>query len=603
VIPRPRFVVFAVLTGLAACGGVKITDPASPDYASGSQAQEEFQPLRSKWEHGDRASRIALEPELAKHAEKHAKDPTGRIAKAMLALIAIAKGDSGRAEALARLIALGPPGVTRDMALAAQGASLEKAGRSREALAILKPLFGKMIDPFGRDIVNEEVSLAAVAQGDFSSAVRFMRGWVAQAPEGDRDDIERRIAALLDQVPADPLLGLVREVKGTDEIQSPLLKLVGERLAGLAVSGKDVALAKILLAEARPILGDKVDDIARVAAKGAAIRLEPNTVGLLLSLRNEELQRRGLEVSNGLALALGIGTPGSVARVVSRDDQGGDQSTIEDALALLTADGAAVIVAGVDTKEADMASAYAERTNVPVVLLRPPSKPPRADGPVFVVGEDPSAVRGALMKALATGGADKTAILVGTRDDGDVPPAAQGTSLVGVSPCGASLDFLSTQKANGLVIDGSPRCASEAASRVPVSVAVAFGLDAPASVPAHVRATAGLFPMHENPSGGDEDIARFLSLGRGAPTWWAGLGHDAGKLAWAAVSQLPDQAAADTRAMADRKALVTRLVASADVPLWTTDARGFGGGRVLPRTIGLSGEGAKALAPKQKPLR
>jgi len=597
-----RNALLVTLVGCAgvACSGVKITDPASPDYASGSQAQEEFQPLRSKWEHGDRETRLGLEHDLGKHADKYAKDPTGRIAKAMLALIAAAKGDSARADQLARPIVSGPTGATRDMALVAQGASLEKAGRSREALALLKPLFGKMIDPFGRDILNEEVSLAAVSEKDFPSAVRFMRGWVTQAPEADRDDIERRVSALLDQIPAEPLLALVRQVKGTDEMQSTLLKRVGERLAGIAVSTKDVSLAKILLAEARPVLGDKVDDVARIAAKGAAIRLEPNTVGLLLSLRNEELQRRGLEVSNGLALALGI--PGSAARLVSRDDQGGDQ-TIDDALALLNADGAAVIVAGVDTKEADKAREYAERTNVPMILLRPPSTPPREGGPVFVVGEDPTAVRGALMKALAMGGAERTAVLIGTRDDGDVPTLVQGTSLVGVTSCGASTDFLAVQKATGLVIDGSPRCAAESAGHAPTNVAVALGLDAPLSIPAHVRATAGLFPMAAGGSGTDEDVTKFLALGRGAPGWWAGLGHDAGKLAWAAVSQLPSEAPNDTKAMTDRKALVTRLLAAADVPLWTTDARGFGGARVLPRKVGLSGEGAKAPAPRQKPLR
>ena len=597
-----RIVSFAIALGWAggACSGVKITDPASPDYASGSQAQEEFQPLRSKWEHGDRETRMGLVHDLGKHAEKYAKDPTGRIAKAMLALIAAAKGDGARADQLARPIASGPTGATRDMALVAQGASLEKAGHSREALALLKPLFGKMIDPFGRDILNEEVSLAAVAEKDFPSAVRFMRGWVTQAPEADRDDIERRVVALLDQIPAEPLLALVRQVKGTDEMQSTLLKRVGERLAGIAVSTKDVSLAKLLLAEARPVLGDKVDDVARIAAKGAAIRLEPNTVGLLLSLRNEELQRRGLEVSNGLALALGI--PGSAARLVSRDDQGGDQ-TIEDALALLNADGAAVIVAGVDTKEADKARDYAERTNVPMILLRPPSTPPKEGGPVFVVGDDPTAVRGALMRALAAGGADRTAVLIGTRDDGDVPTSIEGTRVVGVTSCGASTDFLAVQKATGLVIDGSPRCAAESAGHAPTIVAVALGLDAPVTVAAHVRATAGLFPIAVGTTSADEDVTKFMALGRGAPSWWAGLGHDAGKLAWAAVSQLPNEAPSDTKAMTDRKALVTRLVAAADVPLWTTDARGFGGARVLPRKIGLSGEGAKAPPPRQKPLR
>jgi Periplasmic binding protein len=580
-VKRAATVLFALTL---ACSKNPVVDPSNPDFAQGSHAQEEFQPIRAKWDHTDRAGRIGLEPALTQYVKAHAKDPTARIATAMLALIAVANGDRSHGEDLARPLTNGPPGVTRDMALVAYGAALRQEGKAAPALAILAPLFGKLLDPFARDMLNEEVSIAAVDSGDFKNAVRFVRGWLAQADPDAKDDIQRRIVALLDKMPADPLLDLVRSVKGTDEMNGNLLHIVGERLAGLAISTKDVALAKLLIAEARPILGDREDDVARIAARGASIRLEQNTVGVLLSLRTEETQRRGLEVSNGLALGLGL--PGSAARVVSRDDQG-DPEKVDEALALLNTDGAAVIVAGTDSVEADRARAYAERTNVPIILLRPPTKPLTPGGPVFLLGEDPALVRERLVSALADRGKKRIAILTGTRDDGDLPKTIEGVDVVAVSPCGSSLDFLSVQKANGLVVDGSPRCMRDAIAGAAPSVTLALGLDAPTDSAGRLGAHAGIFPFTITLSkSGDPELDKFLALGRGAPSWWAGLGHDAGKLAWAAVSQLPSLAGPDNaQATAERKALVTKLLASAQDSLWTTEAKGFAGARTISRSV------------------
>jgi ABC-type sugar transport system substrate-binding protein len=576
---KTRWLALVVL--VAACSKNPVVDPSSPDFAQGSHAQDEFQPLRAKWEHGDRDARIALEPALIRHVKVHAKDPTARTATAMLALVALANGDKTRAKDLAKPLTNGPPGVTRDMALVAYGAALREEGDAAAALTILSPLFGKVLDPFARDLMNEEVSIAAVDAGDYKGAVRYVRGWLAEADPDDKDGIKRRIIALLDRLPADPLVDLVRSVKGTDEFTGDLLHIVGERLAGLAISTKDVALAKLLMAEARPILGEREDDVARIAARGASVRLEHNTVGLLLSLRGEELQRRGLEVSNGLALALGL--PGSAARVVSRDDQG-DLQKVDDALALLNTDGAAVIIAGVDTAEASAAAAYAEKTGVPVILLRPPAKPPAPGGPVFVLGDDPTAVRGLLVSSLGERGKSRVAILAGARDDGDVPRSAGGADVVGVSPCGSSLEFVSVQKASGLVIDGGPTCIRDAIGNASGAL-VALGLDAPGDLGGKLGAHAGMFPFTATSPGSDAELAKFFALGRGAPSWWAGLGHDAGKLAWAAVSQLSEIAPTDADATSARKNQVMKLLSSAEGSLWTTEARGFAGGRVIPRSI------------------
>jgi hypothetical protein len=184
--------------------------------------------------------------------------------------------------------------------------------------------------------------------------------------------------------------------------------------------------------------------------------------------------------------------------------------------------------------------------------------------------------------------------MIGLRDDGDVPMNGDGADVVAVAPCGSAMDFIATQRATGLAIDGGPRCIEDSAGKLPAGVEIAAGLDAPIDAAVRVRARAGLYPMAGATD--DADLAKFIALGRGTPTWWAGLGHDAGILAWNAVRQLPPEKPEGDDEILKRKALVRRLLAEADEPLWTTDARGFKSGRVLKRTIAITS--ASAPTPK-----
>jgi hypothetical protein len=63
-------------------------------------------------------------------------------------------------------------------------------------------------------------------------------------------------------------------------------------------------------------------------------------------------------------------------------------------------------------------------------------------------------------------------------------------------------------------------------------------------------------------------------------SWWSGLGHDAGALVKDAIADLPNNNDPKERAK-----VVTSRIASADADLWTTEARGFSGGRELARKV------------------
>jgi hypothetical protein len=69
------------------------------------------------------------------------------------------------------------------------------------------------------------------------------------------------------------------------------------------------------------------------------------------------------------------------------------------------------------------------------------------------------------------------------------------------------------------------------------------------------------------------------------PGWWAALGRDAGILARQAVSVLPSNTTADPKAVAQRHAIVAAALGRAQAPLWTTEASGFAGQRVLSRSL------------------
>jgi hypothetical protein len=160
-----------------------------------------------------------------------------------------------------------------------------------------------------------------------------------------------------------------------------------------------------------------------------------------------------------------------------------------------------------------------------------------------------------------------------------------------VQPCGAPLDFARAAGAEALVVDAGPVCTRESADAAGLSIGV--GLDAPSDLAARFRAKAGRFPVTSGSASGDADLVTFFARSAEPPTWWAGLGHDAGKLAWAAVGALPDSAPTDSQGMSARKAQVAKLLAAAEGELWTTSARGFGGGRTLARDVTVEDRGAR----------
>ncbi len=572
---------------IAGCKGSPDTPQA--DFSEGLPAQGSLAKLRTRWDELEYARLRELGPSLNRHVESFPNDPSTRAAMGMLALVALESGDSSRAKQLAELLERGPKGSAHDTAVVVLGALERRAGQHAAAFKRLRPLFNRVIDAPTRYLLNRELALAAIAGGRHQLSADYVHALVSQSSPALRGSAERDGLELLPRIDPKALLELLaREVTQKDPDRW-LLDALSTTVARAAIERQDPKLARALLDVAASLLADQGDAVARIAARGAGVRLERNTVGLVMPLRSDAHRQRGIEVASGLAFALGI--PGSKTKLLVRDDQA-DLKAIDDTLALLNADGAAVIIAGYDTQESDLALSYAERTNVPLVLLVSPSRPVKKDGPVFVLGEARSASESTLVGALAENGKKRVAVLAGDRGAETSSPL-----VVAKQPCGASLDFVRTSDADALVVTGGASCAVDAVDAFGGRVAVALGLEASAELSSRgMRLGAGLFPLAITES--RKGLAAYTKLGRGQPSWWTALGHDAGALVKDAIVGLPTEDDAEALASAMRKRIVADGIAKAEAELWTTDGAGFGGERWVKRPLRVLG--TAGAAPKKK---
>ena len=600
--PRSFLAAFVRSAGLAAlglaaaCSGSGQGPKPVASLAVTAAAQTELQALLADWARSSRTERIAMKPRITAYATTFSAEPPALTADALLAWVTMEEGFFAQAEAQATAVQVrAAAGTTSDLARTIQGAVLRRRGEPEEALRVLSPLVSKLIDGWARALLNEEIVQSALAAKQWQRALQLMAVWLREASPDERDGARGRIAQNLALMPASELLVMLDRARGIEiallaEEEREMRTLVAQQLATFAREKRDVELAQHLLASSGPLLGDQGDAIARLATGVTKARVEARTVGLLLSLRTDETRRRGAEVTDGIAFGLGLpgswtgaATPagGSAARLVSRDDRGAAER-IDDALAALSADGAAIVIAGVDSEEAAAASRFAEQNQLPVLLLRPAGKGemPRAGRFTFLLGDDPAAVEDALAEALIARGATPVAIVAeDPRRHGAMPPG-----VTAVRTCSEASSPWKPLGAGGIVLGAA--CAREAiAAAGSTRIVFGAGLELGDTVlpTGSLVAEAGIFPI--DPAHLSPAVAPWMKAHAGPPSWWAGLGHDAAVLARAGVQALPERGTEDPKEVSERRALAAQALAAAQADLWTTAARGFGGARVLPRSV------------------
>ncbi len=571
--------------------------------ASSYRAQEAFRPLSQRWAAGERKDRLELEPNLVLFLGQFPDDDLAQVATVYLAWIAIDRGDLARARELLRGVLRGPVGTTRDLGEIAEGAILRRGGDAAAALERLEPLVGKIIDSFARALFAEEIVEAALEARRWFEAVAYIDSWLGVAQEEDRPAIAARASEALARVPPDVLeavLGAMRADKERAGYGTELKKAIGARLAAVALERNDPALARRLIES--PGGGPAIGELAELASTGGAARVNGRTVGLLLSPGSAAASARSAEALAGVMDGLDLPRPARAeddrVRLVTRDDDG-EVARVETELAELASEGAAVLVAGLDRAGAAAAAKFAGKTRIPVLLLVAPGEKP--DGApatdALLVGGGEERVPVELTRALAARGANVVAPVGSVPADLSIAPK----TVLEAAPCGRAperageprfpLSAWRTAKVDGLLLAGDAACARDAideAKGARMTFVAALGLEAAhlASEPPRVRtlvATAGLFPMPR--SSVPAAMSTWLSRHGAAPTWYAALAHDAAVLARAALRRLDVDATDDPAEVRKRHAAVAAALREVEGELWSTEARGFGGGVALPREV------------------
>lgn len=590
-----------VATAMAAgCGSGQAGPVPEPSYAESRNAQDAFHAIEARWIDANPSERLKLDPSLRAFLAKFGHDDRARTVRCLLGWLEIERRRPEAARVLVAPVLSGPPGAARDFATLVHAAAIRRQGHLTEALRLLAPLRGKIVDPEQRGLFSEEFVRALIEARRFEDAISAMLDWAEQASPNEREGVVAAVEALVRDMPADALeAGLSRlyqEAPGASpdpstraEALSWLTAAIRERLVRIALTNRDAELARRLIDSTPPRLGrDEVREVlAELAATSStAARVEGRAVGFVLDVTDAASKQRSAEVVAGMTRALGLPItaeqPGSV-RLLTRDCA--TPADMNRALAGLTGDGAAILVAGVTDETAVSASLFAERTRTPVIVLRhPPGNGKR--GPfTFVLGADIPAEETAIASALEREGS-RVPVRVGP---GGVPCEAPDTNIQGSR---FPVADWKRDHVDALVLAGGADCAREAALAAmtarltPLLVLGLEASDAHESLPGtKLLVSAGRFPFAGHKLAKDEQA--WVDQWGAAPSWYATLGRDAAVLSTRVLSALPTQAIQEERAVTELHRRARDGLARAHATLWSTAAQGFDGSQVIAREITL----------------
>jgi hypothetical protein len=381
-----RFAV--VLVGLAGpgCGARQDAHQPTPSLSATRDAQAAFRTILQRWFDEDEARRPPLAPAMQRFLARYPDDPRAADVHVLLAWIAIVNGDQVEAKRLiAEARASDSPSV-RDFAEVAAARLLLARQEPEAALAKLKQLEQKLVDPSERLICSELLLQAALASRHFADALAALTEYLAAAPADLGDRAQLRAQAALAGLPE---ATLERSLADLDErarrgrLSAPdvwLRRVVRERLIRLAVEHKDARLARRLL-DTHPGLARRNDlsgELLQLAAAATTTGESQGAfVGLALEVGDPDVERRSASVARGLADALSASLPGadSLPIVVKACDS----EHVAQVLTELADAGSLALVAGASDTSAEDAATWAVTGRAPVLLIR--------DTPNLVISE------------------------------------------------------------------------------------------------------------------------------------------------------------------------------------------------------------------------
>jgi hypothetical protein len=569
-------------------GGI---DRPEATLSARQDAQAAFRALRAAWFSGSMNERRKLEPDLRTFLARFPNDEPSDMVRVLIAFDSVSRGDLTDARVLIAQVRE-HVGAVNDFAQVAEAYALLRESKADAAWDVLEPLAGKIVDPDERLVFSELRLRAASAARRYGRALRAAEELLSEAPLEAQSSLEDMVRELFRTAPKADLvdsLATFDRVEAEDGTTSKarewLRKMLRERLVTIAVREKDAGLARRLLDSAPAALraSESGSELVGIAGGGKSVPLIlGRSLGVALSLGNPEVRRRSASLAAGLARALGLPEalekPGAV-HLISYDDGGSSGGT---ALALreLAAEGAAILVAGVDAESAESAARFADENEIAVILMHVPVPGAGPFHHAFVLGESAVSEQTAIDAELSRRNLLRIARIGRTGDPCDAP-------LVNAGQPRFSVDEWRRERVSAVLVFGSAACASDVARElrgVNFSPLLALGLEASEFVYSsdaprlRFALGAGSFPHAVR-----VDAAASSALP--AVDWYEALGHDAALLARVALEGFPDGRVDDGRVVRELHARAERALGAAQAPLWTSDSRGFSEAHVLTRAL------------------
>jgi hypothetical protein len=612
--------VVALLSAIAVDAGCRRRGDERPvaSLASSPESEARFDQVRARWAEATSAERAAMRPLLASLVDDLGREGDGLepIARAYLAIAWLDAGVPAAAEAIAGPLIEGPPGVVADLATTVKGAAARRRGRPLEAIELLRPLVGKLLDPFARPLLFEEITAANLDAERWDDAIVFAEGWLRSVPPAERKELRAVVTRALRRLPQSVAMQILEAQASIppEARASPDLLLV---LQARIETG-----AEPTIVEAPPLEGDDAGAVEGGLANGTPPpatpvgppRFDPRTIVVLAPTSASGHAASAAAVVRAIASVVapalasaghdaGVDAPAQSAHRLAVFDTGGTALGVSRALDAAERAGAGVVVGGLLDAEANALAALSQGRRIPTVLLRRPSVTPTVpagDRRTWIAVGPSAAEEAHATLAIAQAATGEGVVVepwpapgVASDQDPSAPATARCDATTKVAG-GRAFPVVAWQarKVATITVLGDARCARRVIDDVaavpgfrPAIVVGPAALEiahAPTPLP-RTFVTAGILPATESAPAS----LRLLWVDQSAPVGWFGaLGHDAAILAADALpgDLLPTAEPAGIQRA--RTATLARLAASKG-DLWSTDARGPAASGIVPRTTSL----------------
>ena len=596
------------MTLFFACGGAPVSEHPVPVLSTSPEAGAAFAELRDAFAHEPHDS--AMQLKFERFLARYPNDATVPLARLYLGHVDLDHGDVRSAREQLAAVAEPPEGNAHDFWLALRARLLRRDGKADDALTIMQPLLGTVVDAPLRAALFQEVALASIDARHSYEAVAYLDGWLRVVPPHDHKAAHDRAAAELARIDPGALEQVLSAMKGADSggYSSELQRLVAESLAKHAIDGQDTRMAQRLIDSplgnylTGTAMGQDLRDLATSLRGAHAVAFR--TIGLVLPTQTAELRDAAADAARGAAFALGlprVAKDDDGTHLVTRADPGGG---LEAALEELAGSGAGVILAGFDEASAEQACRWSEQNGLAVITLAAPKTPPQRF--CFVAGESRATSIQLLLGEIERR-EGKRRVKVATIGGGaarDALAQAKSASLELQPPflceppysrSRMPLDDWRDQNVRAFLLSAPPACVRTMLGGLPHGSTVALSLESISGSDTGVgkgpdalrlfAAGAGVLPVADTKSAKDAQLDDYAQKFAAKPSYWTALGHDGALLGRAAEADLPNDSTGVRTEVTHRRDVARAGLLSAKAALWTTEAVGFAAEHRLPRAL------------------